>query len=84
MYDRLTIPYVISLRDRPIGPIRDWKEDFENDKEGNQTYSDDRDDRPFDSRHHTPLSGIMPATDLLASPLSESSSLRGKRRCRQT
>lgn len=69
MYDRLIIPYVISLRDRPIGRIRKWKEHFENDKEGDQTYSDDGDDRPFDSRHHTPLSGIMPATDLLTSPL---------------
>lgn len=69
VYDRLTIPYVIFLRNRPIGPIRDWKEDFENDKEGNQTHSDDRDDHPFDSRHHTPLSDIMPAIDLLASPL---------------
>lgn len=52
--DRLTIPSVISLSDRPIGPIRDWEKDFENDKKGNQAHSDDRDDCPFDSRHHTP------------------------------
>ena len=56
VYDLLTIPYVIPVRERPIRRIRNWKEDFKNDKESNQTHSDNRDDRPFDSRHHAPLS----------------------------
>lgn len=54
VYAPLTIPYVIPIRDRPIGRIRHWKEDFENDKEGNQADSDDCNNRPFDSRHHAP------------------------------
>ena len=77
VYGPSTIPYVIPVRDRPIGRIWHWKEDFENDKEGNQTHSDDGDNRPFDSRHHAPPSSHhagMP-TFLLHSPrpISEAS-----------
>jgi hypothetical protein len=69
VYAPLTIPYVIPIRDRPIGRIRHWKEDFENDKEGNQADSDDCNNRPFDSRHHAPLLTSRRDVNLLASPL---------------